>query len=87
VVPTDLLAPVPLRAGQSLRLYFRGSAGPSQWKVFNVPGELVASLGFDDANNCAWDPKNLASGVYFVNVKIQAPDGERSFWQRIAVVR
>jgi plastocyanin len=83
-VAKDLLAPVPARLSQPVRLYLNGPDGPCRWRVYNVAGELIADLSFSSANGATWDHAGKSGGVYLVHVRIEAGGG-REFWQRLAL--
>ena len=71
-----VLAPVPLKAGQPLCLYFDGNPSRSTWKVYGSDGARVADLSFAaDLRQC-WDgTASLAPGVYYLNLDIDYADG------------
>jgi hypothetical protein len=77
---------VPAHRGQPIRLILNGPTGPCSWRIYNVAGERVAELSFDDAASAVWTPANAAGGIYFVRVSIRAGGEERVFWQKLALL-
>jgi subtilase family serine protease len=84
----NILAPVPAVGGRSICLYFDKKPSSSEWTVYNIAGENVATLNFQSQYSQCWDTTKVASGIYFARIKMNFEDGsEASFIQNVAVIR
>jgi hypothetical protein len=81
-----VLAPVPVRGGQPLCLYFAQPALASHWDVYAITGALVAHLDFGAGGQQCWDTAGIAPGIYFVRLVIDdAGGGKETRWQKVAL--
>jgi type VI secretion system secreted protein VgrG len=83
------LAPVPVRAGGNVILFFDKAPASTAWEIYNVAGERVARLsfnGFPGPQSHYWQTAGVAPGVYFVKVQIAYRDGTNIQIIRKAVV-
>jgi len=82
-----ILAPVPVRQGGSLALYTDRQPASSRWKVYDIAGELAASLELSGPL-ASFSTKRLAPGIYLVQLDVEYADGSRrSAVQKVAVIR
>jgi hypothetical protein len=82
-------APVPLKAGQPLCLYFDGNPSRSRWKVYATDGARVADLQFEAELSQCWEQTAaLAAGVYYIALEVDYADGRRETQtQKVMVLR
>jgi hypothetical protein len=69
-----ILAPVPVRSGDSICLYNGGEPVSASWQVYSVMGERIADLSSGPGETC-WNTTGTASGIYFVRIKLTYSDG------------
>jgi hypothetical protein len=81
-----ILAPVPAHQGGQVILFFDKTPASSQWEIFNVAGERVATLSFTGPSNHFWDTSGAAPGLYFVRIQIVYADGTNIQISRKAAV-
>ena len=70
-----VLAPVPVKSGESLCLYNSGNVVSASWQVMDLIGERVASLSFGGLGNQCWSTTGVAPGIYIVEVSLTYEDG------------
>jgi hypothetical protein len=81
----SLLAPVPVRHGQPLCLFFAATPISSDWEIYALNGERVASLHFRGESQQCWEV-SVAPGIYFARLRVQTQAGSEDHWQKIAVL-
>lgn len=82
------LAPNVLRAGEAVYLLVDKPVKATHWKVYTTSGERVASLDFGSDTSPHWKTASVASGLYFIRIKLDYTDGtsyEKTY--PIAVIR
>jgi hypothetical protein len=83
-----VLAPVPVSRGNSIFLFPDKPITGSQWDVFNLLGESIASLTFSSPTGNSWNTQGVAPGVYSLRLKLNYSDGtEGTVWKKIVVSR
>jgi hypothetical protein len=85
-----IAAPVPAKAGQPICLYYDSAPTASHWSVYNVAGDLVASLDFTTEPSQCWDTAraSVAPGVYWIRVQLTtAGGGQRTEVKRVVVTQ
>ncbi len=86
--PDAILAPNPIKAGQTVCLYFSGTAGEGKWDAYNSDGERVAHLSFSGAGLQCWETTGLAPGLYFVIAEATLVDGTlKKVQQKVVLLR
>jgi hypothetical protein len=81
-----VLAPVPVQAGSPVCLYPDNPIASSQWDIFNVLAESVASLSFNSPSDNCWNTTGVAPGLYFVRLKITYADGHSmTQWRKVII--
>ena len=81
-----ILAPVPVKSGESICLYNSGDVVSSSWQVIDLIGERVASLSFGGGNQC-WNTTGVAPGIYVVQLEITYSDGTTAnITQKVVVI-
>ncbi len=86
--PNIVAAPMPVKAGQQVCLYYDTAPASAKWTVYNTAGEVVAALNFSGPARQCWDTgaAKLAPGLYWVQIKGVNPDNTYYVeWKRIAV--
>ncbi len=69
------LYPNPVRNGGELSLYLGSAGAESNWRVYTLAGELVANLAFKGPSRHGWSTRNVASGIYIIQVEVRYPNG------------
>lgn len=83
-----VLAPVPVLMGNSIFLFPDRPIEASQWDIFNLLGESVASLSFSSPLSNSWNTQGVAPGLYAVRLKLSYSDGTSAIvWKKIVVSR
>ena len=60
------LHPNPVLHGGSTYVDFGPSGQDTDWSVFNLAGERVASLSFRGVRRQSWSSKGMANGLYLI---------------------
>jgi subtilase family serine protease len=82
----SVLAPVPARQGGPVCLYFEKAPESSQWQIYDLAGELVATRAFEREYQQCWDTGHAAPGIYFVRMILNFADGSQKIMlQKIAL--
>jgi hypothetical protein len=68
------LGPNVAQDGQPICLFLNKPVLSSQWTIYDIAGELVASLSFGSEEAC-WSHPGIASGLYLVRVRVNYQDG------------
>jgi hypothetical protein len=83
-----VLAPVPVKIGQPLCLYFDIQPASTKVDLFGSSGEKACSAAFGSGLNACLATSSLAPGIYFARVDVIYPDGrEEKSWQKVAVLK
>ncbi len=86
--PKIIMAPVPVKAGQPVCMYFNNTPSSAKWTVYNTAGEVVAVLNFSGPAKQCWDTgaAKLAPGLYWIEIKVVNADSSMyTEWKRIAI--
>ncbi len=86
--PRMIVAPVPVKAGQPVCMYFDITPVTAKWTVYNTVGEVIATLNFSGPAKQCWDTgaAKLAPGLYWIEIKVVDPDTNVfTEWKRIAI--
>jgi hypothetical protein len=79
---------MPVRDGDPVCLYPNDPIQSSQWEIFNLMGESLASLSFPTGQNNCWSTAGVAPGVYIVQMKLTYADGHAAVVKKkIVIVR
>jgi plastocyanin len=70
-----LLAPNPLKIGQSVCLYMDSPPAEGVWDVYNTASQRVSHLSFSGSGLQCWDSTGFAPGLYYVSAKATLADG------------
>jgi hypothetical protein len=71
-----LMAPNPLKVGETVCLYSKDSPAEAHWDIYNTGLQRVAHLSFNGSGMQCWDTKTNAPGLYYVNVEWVLPDAK-----------
>jgi len=83
-----VLAPVPAKAGQPLRLYFEQPPVSGCCRIYNLGGEKVAEMNFENQPNPCIATQQLAPGIYLARIKVQYQDGSSKILiQKVAILK
>jgi hypothetical protein len=74
--PEILLAPNPLKVGETVCLYSGAVPAEAEWEIYNTALQRVAHLSFSGPGLECWDTKAAAPGLYYVDVKWVLPDAK-----------
>jgi hypothetical protein len=86
VVNRNVLAPVPAPVGSSVCLYTTAPLSSSQWYVYNVAGQNVATLTFGNDPSQCWNTMGLARGLYYVKLQMTFTNGTSATeWRKIVL--
>ena len=81
-----MLAPIPVKSGESLCLYNFGDVTSSTWQVINLMGEKVSEISFGGSSNECWNTQGVAPGLYIVEIAFTYTDGTKgNLTQKIVV--
>jgi hypothetical protein len=84
----SILAPSPAHQGQPLCLYFDAAPASSEWKIYDLAGDLVEKLGFETQRQQCWDTGKVAGGIYLARISVNYADGtKKDFLQKLAVLK
>ncbi len=82
-----VIAPAPVRSGQTICLYFDSPPQATHWQIFNLAGERVADLQFKGDLPQCWDAR-VAPGVYIGRVEASYPgQANKITMQKLAILR
>ena len=70
----SVLAPDPVRNGQTLTCWLGLLPSSVEWSLYTVAGGLVVKLHFGADPRPSWQVKNLSSGLYFLVLHVNAGD-------------
>ncbi len=77
---------MPCLHGDAIRLYGPSAVSSSEWQVYNIAGEHVASVRVDPFG--AWLTNGIASGIYIAKVTVHGADGSQTaFTQKLAIIK
>jgi hypothetical protein len=77
---------VPVTAGSPICLYSTQSLISSEWFIYNVAGQHVATLNFGNSPTQCWDTMGVARGLYYVKLKTVFVNGtSASEWHKVVV--
>jgi len=83
-----VLGPVPLPRGGNLCLFPDKPVSGSQWDVFDMVAESIASVSFSGSAQACWNTAGVPPGIYIARVKLTYSDGTSgTIWQKILVTR
>jgi hypothetical protein len=71
-----VLAPVPVRQGGILRVYFDALPGKTEILLFDVEGQIISQLSFAGLDNTISTEK-FAPGIYLAVINITYADNSR----------
>ncbi|MGH7442416.1 MAG: T9SS type A sorting domain-containing protein, partial [bacterium] len=83
-----VLVPDPVRDGQPVTLYFGKDPVRTQWKVYNLVGQLVGQADISGSGPHQISTQRWASGIYFARIKVDYADGtSQTLLSKFAVLR
>jgi len=60
----------------------------SVWDVYDLMGESVVHLSFNDGGNDCWNTQGVPPGIYAVRLKLNYMDGTQvTTWQKVLLSR
>src|SRR5207249_764294 len=84
-----VIGPVPVKPGDPVCVYY-GSAQHDvvHWDVYNLAGDLVATLNYTTEPNPCWTPPvDIAAGIYMCRIEVTAGGSKTVTWQKVAIRR
>lgn len=81
-----VVGPVPAKVGSPVCLAFPARPISSEWTVFNISGEKVATLRFGSETKHCLSTTDMSPGIYFVKGSITSEAGVLEISQRIVLV-
>jgi hypothetical protein len=81
----SVFAPVPVKRGAPLCLYFDSAPLSADCTLYDVLGEKVAAASLEGSQLCL-DSARLAAGIYFASIDIRTQSAEEHRLQKLAVI-
>jgi hypothetical protein len=83
-----VVGPVPVSRGGNICLYPEKPIAGSQWDVFDLVGESIASMNIGAGAQPCWNTTSVPPGIYIIRLKLSYSDGTAgTTWQKVLVTR